>query len=31
MGEGKRSCRRAPLDKGARGVHNGHFHLLEGL
>jgi len=31
IGEGKWSCRRAPLDKGARGVHNGHFHIARGI
>ena len=28
MGEGKRRCRRASQDKGARGVHKGHFLSL---
>ena len=31
MGEGKRRCRRASQDKGARGVHKGHFHIPGGM
>jgi len=31
MGEGKRRCRRAPRDKGAGGVHKGHFHIPGGM
>ena len=27
IGEGKRRCGRAPQDKGAGGVHKGHFHI----
>jgi len=31
MGEGKRRCRSAPRDKGAGGVHKGHFHIPAGI
>ena len=31
MGEGKRRCRRASQDKGAGGVHKGHFHIPAGM
>ena len=31
MGEGKRRCRRAPRNKGAGGVHKGHFHIPGGM
>ena len=31
MGEGKQSCCRAPLDKGPKKVHNGHFHIVGGI
>ena len=31
MGEGKRRCRRASQDKGAGGVHKGHFHIPGGM
>jgi len=31
MGEGKRTCHRAPRDKGASGVHKGHFHIPAGM
>ena len=31
MGEGKRRCRRASQDKGAGGVHKGHFHIPAGI
>ena len=30
MGQGKRRCRRALRDKGAGGVHKGHFHIPAG-
>ena len=31
MGEGRRRCRSAPQDKGAGGVHKGHFHIPGGM
>ena len=31
MGEGKRRCRRTSQDKGAGGVHKGHFHIQGGM
>ena len=31
MGEGKRRCRRVSQDKGAGGVHKGHFHIPGGM